>query len=70
VNSFFGVGLFDVAAGSGGCGSALVRVDLFQQGDGLADLLEIVRAAVAGAEVIVDAGPPVRRELAVEVVAD
>jgi hypothetical protein len=56
-----GVGLF------GGCGrrwSALVCGDLFEHCDGLPDLVEVGGAAVAGAEVVGDAGPPVGREVA------
>ena len=48
----------------------LDRVDLFEQGDGLADLLQVGGAAVAGVQVIVDAGSPTWRQVSVEVVTD
>src|SRR5580704_17809917 len=61
--SFGGAGRF------GGCG-VLVRVDLFEQGDGLADLLQVGGASAAGVQVSVDAGSPAARQVSVEVVTD
>jgi len=46
------------------------RVGLFEQGDGLADLLQVGGAAVAGVQVIVDAGSPTWRQVSVEVITD
>ena len=51
-------------------GVGCYRVDLFEQGDGLADLLQVGGAAVAGVQVIVDAGSPTWRQVSVEVVTD